>query len=175
MKTHSARRLNAAQPGTALSRFAGPSVLIGIMWATVFFVAPAAAQDENTLWSVTGSLNTARDSHTATLLNSGKVLVAGGYNGGYLTSAELYDPVAGTWTATGSLNTARTNHTATLLNSGKVLVAGGYNSTSGSLTSAELYDPAAGTWTATGSLNNGRYAHTATLLSNGKVLVAGGV
>ena len=77
----------------------------------------------------TGSLNTARYRHTATLLSNGKVLVAGGdTSGSYLTSAELYDPASGTWTATGSLNTARADHTATLLPNGKVLVAGGYNS-----------------------------------------------
>ena len=59
-------------------------------------------------WTATGSLTTARDRHTATLLPNGKVLVAGGYgNGGVLTSAELYDPASGTWSATGSLTTAR--------------------------------------------------------------------
>ena len=58
-------------------------------------------------WTATGSLNTARFYHTATLLPNGKVLVAGGYgNSGDLTSAELYDPASGSWTATGSLNTS---------------------------------------------------------------------
>ena len=68
--------------------------------------------------------------HTATLLPTGKVLVAGGCRvvGSDLSSAELYDPATGTWTATGSLGTARQHHTATLLPSGKVLVAGGHNS-----------------------------------------------
>ena len=58
-------------------------------------------------WTITGSLNTARDAHTATLLPNGKVLVAGGYNNqiGCLASAELYDPASGIWTTTGSLNT----------------------------------------------------------------------
>src|SRR5436190_4072426 len=67
------------------------------------------------IWRATGSLNTAREQHTATLLPSGKVLVAGGYNfnlGGPLSSAELYDPASGTWTATGSLNARRYYHTA---------------------------------------------------------------
>ncbi len=126
-------------------------------------------------WTVTGSLNTAREVHTATLLPDGKVLVAGGYNRPEsLASAELYDPVIGTWTVTGSLNTARSGHTATLLTDGKVLVAGGFNDSSGTLASAELYDPVTGNWTVTGSLNTARGGHTATLLTDGKVLVAGG-
>src|SRR5207248_4670933 len=53
----------------------------------------------------TGSLNTARYAHTATLLPNGKVLVAGGGgSSGFLSSVELYDPASGTWTSTGSLN-----------------------------------------------------------------------
>ncbi len=68
-------------------------------------------------WSATGSLATARDYHTATLLPNGKVLVAGGEMGigTILSSAELYDPASGMWSATGSLATARYDHTATLL------------------------------------------------------------
>ena len=86
--------------------------------------APAQNQVDPS-WTETGSLGTARDFHTATLLPYGKVLVAGGFgSSGILSSAELYDPAAGTWTATGSMSTARDSHTATLLPSGKVLVAG---------------------------------------------------
>src|SRR5207248_6707915 len=73
-------------------------------------------------WSSTGSLLTARQSHTATLLPNGKVLVA---EGDYLSSAELYDPSSGTWSFTNSLATTRDGHTATLLPDGQVLVAGG--------------------------------------------------
>ena len=46
-------------------------------------------------WNTTASLNTARYSHTATLLSDGRVLVVGGYDGrlggDHLRSAELYD------------------------------------------------------------------------------------
>lgn len=41
-------------------------------------------------WSSAGNLATERLLHTATLLLSGKVLAAGGYNGSYLNTAELY-------------------------------------------------------------------------------------
>ena len=77
-------------------------------------------------WEYTGSLNTARFHHTATLLPDGRVLVVGGESGhDPLASAELYDPATGTWSDTGSLRTARDSHTATLLPNGMVLVAGG--------------------------------------------------
>ena len=124
-------------------------------------------------WTATGSLNTPRTDHTATLLPNGKVLVAGGILYSELSSAELYDPASGTWTATGSLNTARRYHTATSLPNGKVLVAGGA-SIDTYTSSAELYDPASGPWTATGSLNTARYHHKAALLASGQVLVAAG-
>jgi hypothetical protein len=133
-------------------------------------------------------MSTAKFSHTATLLSSGKVLIAGGetsvltYDRGYsdsdLARAELYDPVAGTFTATDSMTTARAGHTATLLGSGQVLVVGGNGVSGGTLTllaSAELYDPTVGTFAATGSLTVARYNHTATLLTNGMALIAGGL
>lgn len=125
----------------------------------------------------TGSLTTARDTHTATLLNDGTVLIAGGFdsNANPLSSAEIYDPVAGTFTLTGSLNIGRAVHTATLLNNGMVLIAGGYDFNGNAVASAELYNPATRSFTVTGSLNTPRYdGAQGTLLNNGMVLLAGG-
>ena len=52
--------------------------------------------DANT-WTATGSMQTGREAHTATLLTDGQVLVAGGTNfvnhrATFLASAELYTP-----------------------------------------------------------------------------------
>jgi N-acetylneuraminic acid mutarotase len=126
-------------------------------------------------WSRTGSLATARDYQSATLLANGKVLVAGGFTtSGTAASAELYDPSAGRWSATGSMTVGRSIHSATLLGNGQVLVAGGEGQYGSVLPTAELYNPATGRWTATGSMTFRRFNHTATALLNGTVLVAGG-
>jgi N-acetylneuraminic acid mutarotase len=126
------------------------------------------------IWTATGSMSVAHSHHTATLLPSGQVLVAGGYSGSNALSAELYDPATGVWTATRNLPIGRWDHTATLLPNGQVLVVGGVGNNFSSIASAELYDPATRSWTETGSMVHERSSHTATLLSNGQVLVAGG-
>jgi hypothetical protein len=73
-------------------------------------------------------MNTAREGHTATLLNDGKVIIAGGYTGqnNYTATGEIYDVVTNTWSYTDDMALGRTGHTANLFNNGKVLVVGGY-------------------------------------------------
>jgi VCBS repeat-containing protein len=122
----------------------------------------------------TGSLTTPRFVHTATLLPSGKVLVAGGSDHMNLhASCEVFDPAAGTWSATGPLAVGRWAHTASLLSTGQVLVVGGQG-LAGNLASCELYDPATGTWSATGNLGAARSGHSAITLASGRVLVVSG-
>ncbi len=136
-------------------------------------------------WAFTGKMADGRQSFTATLLRTGKVLVTGGFNNcddDFCTdnkTAELYNPATGTWARTGSMHVAREQQTATLLANGEVLVAGGLNE-GGSCcgesrySSAELYNPATGTWSTTASMTKAHADGTATLLRNGWVLVAGG-
>jgi hypothetical protein len=119
------------------------------------------------VWSGTGNMTANRGSHTATLLATGKVLIAGGADtdptGTGLASAELYDPSTGTFTQTESMTVGRYLHTATLLQNGKVLIVGGVlTSTSDPVAAAEVYDPATGTFTKTGAMATAREQHTAT-------------
>ena len=150
---------------------------------TTYLAAADLYDPTSNTWTAAGAMVTARYGHTATLLNNGKVLVAGGFGGptstlqslgAALASAELYDPTAGTWSAAAPMNSARNGHTATLLASGKVLVTGGTDGTN-TLSSAEIYDPSSNTWTPVASLLTPRQSQVAQVLPSGNVLVVGGL
>jgi hypothetical protein len=130
----------------------------------------------------TGTMSTPRENQSATLLTpsvvtgalAGKVLVAGGSDGGEATdSAEVFDPETRTFTLVGPMTTARKLQAAVLLDNGKVLIAGG-ESDAAALTSAELFDPAHATFAPTGSLHAYHIGPTTTALDDGSALIAGG-
>jgi hypothetical protein len=105
--------------------------------ATAELYNPATAT-----FTLTGSMSIVRAGHTATLLNDGVVLIAGGNSSnssGPLANAELYDPNLGTFAVTQNMTTARAAHTATLLTNGNVFIAGGAVGASASI--CELYLP----------------------------------
>jgi hypothetical protein len=81
---------------------------------------------------------------TATLLEDGQVLVAGGSTGCdspcYSASAELYDPAKGTFTKTGNMTVPRAEARAIRLRAGDVLLVGGTAITEENpVLTAELY------------------------------------
>ena len=141
---------------------------------------PAATAPANPWTSVSAGMFDARYSHSATLLQTGKVLIAGGINGNIaIASAELFDPAAtapaNPWTKMSPLKTGRFGHIAQLLSDGNVLVAGGAVNSNGTyLSSAELYDQTTGLWAPNGNLSYARDAFGAVMLTSGKVLMAGG-
>ncbi len=125
-------------------------------------------------WALTGSLQTGRDYHTATLLSSGKVLVSGGYTvQGASNSVEMYDPATSTWSPMAAMNYGRALHSASALADGRAIVAGGLV---GYLPSdlTEVYDPATNNWSIAGNLNTKRAGQTAVLLPSGAAMVMGG-
>jgi hypothetical protein len=141
-----------------------------------FLSASAELYDPKTgKFTRTGSLAQARCSHSATRLQDGRVLIAGGVigadgdpNDAATALAEIYDPATGKFTATGSMTTPRWHHSATLLNDGSVLVTASWADPS-----AELYDPVKGEFIRTESMKIIRGPHLATLLRDGRVLIVG--
>jgi len=135
--------------------------------------------------AVTNTMSDRRMFHTATLLLSGKVLVAGGatnLSGDTTSSADIYDPASNSFTpAIFPMDHQRAAHTATLFTSGplagKVLITGGVGGSSFFFkdSSAEIYDPASQEFILLSTfMNEPRSLHTATLLEDGSVLLAGG-
>ncbi|MBK7402326.1 MAG: hypothetical protein IPJ34_40335 [Myxococcales bacterium] len=166
---------NPAPPwGRAVTPAGSESCVVRVAWSGVEY--PAIVDPS---WVATGSMASGRSSHSASVLaTSGRVLVAGGANGTWLSLAELYDPTTATFAATGTMASSRSGYSVSVLGTGKVLVAGGYNyiaSVNNYLSLAELYDPTTGIFPAmTGPMLTGRSAFVAMVLSTGKVLVAGG-
>jgi N-acetylneuraminic acid mutarotase len=122
-------------------------------------------------------MRTARSYHSATLLQDGRVLVAGGYSGPLasvgLNTTEIYDPVTNSWTDAAPMLIAHASQAAARLADGRVLIAAG-RSSAGDTTEAELYSPATNSWSRAGNLAVARTGATAIVLSTGKVLVMGG-
>ena len=140
---------------------------------------------------------TGRIDHTATLLQDGRVMIAGGVHRDLpFDSVEFYDPgtnrwineltelTDSAWSALADMAEARAEHTATLLPDGRVLVTGGRAPVRldleaaevirGFRRSAEIYDPTSDRWSPTASMFEERVGHTATLRPDGRVFVIGG-
>lgn len=118
----------------------------------------------------------ARGMHRATLLNDGRVLVAGGFTtwSTPLATCERWTPSTEAWTSAASMATARMDHGQVCLADGRVLVAGGLTGASSYTSLCEVYDPTGNTWAPTGRMATPRAGHALVLLPSGKVLAIGG-
>src|SRR5688572_12825461 len=98
-------------------------------------------------WQALGALLDVREGASATALDDGRVLVAGGRNAeGVLASTEVI-AAGGASMLAAPMHVARRGHTATMLDDGRVLVTGGYGVDGAALASAEVFTPAANAWT----------------------------
>jgi hypothetical protein len=116
---------------------------------------------------------------TATLLQNGMVLIAGGSSTSSSVRADavLYNPTTDTFSTLASkMSASREFATATLLANGKVLIAGGLDAPGPSpiTQTTDLFDPTTDTFTQGPSMSSAREHAAAVALSNGTVLIAGG-
>lgn len=118
-----------------------------------------------------GEMRTGRDSHSATRLPDGQILVLGGNTSlADGPAAELIDERSGAVGSVGPLARTRSRHAAVALADGRVLVVGGLNRDS-----VELWDPhSRGFRLVAARMRHVREFPTATLLADGRVLIAGG-
>jgi Kelch motif/Galactose oxidase, central domain len=133
-------------------------------------------------WSAGAPMKDARNWHTATRLDDGRVLVAGGAREmrQHLRSAELFTPDAGTWAPAAPLAEARCLHQAVNVPGGVLVVGGRSNKGDrdtgygGPLASVERYDAAANTWSAAPELTEPRQYHAVAQQAEGHTLVVCG-
>jgi M6 family metalloprotease-like protein len=117
-------------------------------------------------WQSEASMQAARALHLATVLDDGRVLVAGG--GGPL---EIFDPGSGTWRTGADLTGGFDSAVGAVLDDGRVLIIG---SSDGNPVNTELYDPDTDTCSVPGQMAHDRIYHSSVELPDGRVLVAGG-
>lgn len=130
---------------------------------------------------IVAHMNAQRMHHTATLLEDGRVLLAGGVSqniGGFhvwrtpSSSVDLFDPATNTVTAMPAMRTTRVHHSATLLPDGQVFLFGGLPGDAAEVPAGERFSPAleqfAAVWPSRTS-----DGHSATWVGNGRVLIVG--
>jgi len=127
-----------------------------------------------------GVLLVSRARHSATLLDNGTVLIAGGQAtsgpsaGGMAAAAEIFNPVTATFTPTAALIAPRRGHSAVLLPDGNVLLAGGEDN-AGAVGAFETFNAGTGLFQSSGPMVVPRGGSTATWLpEQATVFVAGG-
>jgi len=193
-----ATSMSVARASATITVLPNGNILVAGGWDGTCSRKDGEVYNPNTnLWTTVGTggacaamagMQNGRQNHTATLLNTGSVLICGGYDtaaAGVAATCDLFTPTNGTtclaaggcFTTTGGLLLGRALHTSTLLGDGTVWIAGGWNQTlpsGGWVVTTERYNPGAGAWQQAQPLNSARGYHTATLTGDNKVLVVGG-
>ncbi len=112
--------------------------------------------------------------HVSVQLNSGELLLIGGYlamAGDCNAGAALFDPRRRQWQSAPAPGQVRWLHSAIVLRDGRVLAWGG---TARAATTCEIYDPRLRAWQPAAPLGVARRQAAGTRLNDGRVLTTGG-
>lgn len=183
--------LNQARYAHAMATVSSGGVVVAGGFSGTTMLASVELRDGVTgMWTEQAPMRVGRANFTATPLNNGTVLLAGGGrdsangigNGTSLTaSTDLFNLQTGQTQAGPDLALPRSHHTATLLSDGRVLISGGTAAPedlgaayADARAQCEIFDPATQQFTATGPLNTARFHHRAAVLPDQRVVVVGG-
>jgi len=116
-------------------------------------------------WSRVGDMSVGRSSHGCTSYSSLepgqegqlRVLVAGGWSGGDLASAEVFDPELMAWRQVGSLTGPRRGLALETIEGGQIVAVGGRHATA--MPAVDIFDPVQENWTAGQPLGRRRAYH----------------
>lgn len=182
---HTATRL---ADGRVLVTGGGLNSAIGIPSGEGVLASAVVYDPTTNAFSAVGAMADPRAGHLATLLDDGRVLVAGGAThevgtpcttipncatGKALASAEAFDPATGAFSAVGSMTTPRLASFITTLHDGRPLIAGGADDTD-SVTNTDLFDAKTNAFSGTGPLLHDRLYLSGGTLGSGRVLAVAG-
>ena len=133
------------------------------------------------VWTYTGSTLVPRESATAIRLADGRVLLAGGYNGGGSActdtdpvDTEIYNQATGQWSLAENLPHGWLGGAMVLLPDHRVLLVDGNQTGSSPFAEAVIFNPATNRWSEAARPILPRSGAAATLLPDGNVLVSQG-
>lgn len=163
------------------STIAAASVVLLLAMSLV----PIGAEATVFVWGAGAAIPTGRYSPAAAALGGGRVLVAGGSNGGALSSAYVYDDTTGAWTSAAPLPVPTQAGSAAPISANRALFIGGVGTFAGAGTARSnvyQYDGATNAWSPVAPLSTARYNSAAapieggmaTGMATGRVLVVGG-
>eukprot|EP01044_Picomonas_judraskeda_P041828 COSAG03_NODE_21241_length_307_cov_0.658654_1_plen_101_part_11 len=101
-------------------------------------------------------MGTKRFGAVGVVLPGPRVLVAGGFDGSSLNTAEVYDPQSNSWSSVAPMGTKRFGAVGVVLPGPRVLVVGGYDGSSYLSTAAEVYDPQSNSWSSVAPMGTKR-------------------
>ncbi len=127
-------------------------------------------------WTALPEMATERRLGPASCVVGGaKIVVAGGYDFSYLSSAEVFDFATKKWIAIAPMKEKRGYFSGVLLDDGATfLVTGGYKGAESTLASCEQLDTSTMTWSAAPAMATARSSHCAVLYKKNAVVLGGG-